>query len=29
MQAQLQSDIAQMGLQPEDYLKHIKKTWEI
>lgn len=28
MQAQLQSDIAQMGLQPEDYLKHIKKTWE-
>jgi len=28
MEGQLKSDIAQMGLQPDDYLKHIKKTWE-
>jgi trigger factor len=28
MQAQFNDDIARMGLQPEDYLKHIKKTWE-
>ena len=28
MEAQFKSDIAQMGLQPEDYLKHIKKTWD-
>jgi len=28
MEGQMKSDIAQMGLQPEDYLKHIKKTWE-
>lgn len=28
MQAQFSDDIARMGLKPEDYLKHIKKTWE-
>ena len=28
MEGQFKADIAQMGLQPEDYLKHIKKTWE-
>ena len=28
MEGQFKSDIAQMGLQPEEYLKHIKKTWE-
>jgi FKBP-type peptidyl-prolyl cis-trans isomerase (trigger factor) len=28
MEGQFKGDIAQMGLQPEDYLKHIKKTWE-
>jgi FKBP-type peptidyl-prolyl cis-trans isomerase (trigger factor) len=28
MEAQFKGDIAQMGLQPEEYLKHIKKTWE-
>ena len=27
MEGQFKSDIAGMGLQPEDYLKHIKKTW--
>jgi len=28
MENQFKGDIAQMGLQPEEYLKHIKKTWE-
>ncbi len=28
MEGQFKGDIAQMGLQPEEYLKHIKKTWE-
>ena len=28
MEGQFKADIAQMGLQPEVYLKHIKKTWE-
>ncbi len=28
MEGQFKADIAQMGLQPEDYLKHIKKTWD-
>lgn len=28
MEGQFKGDIAQMGLQPDDYLKHIKKTWE-
>jgi FKBP-type peptidyl-prolyl cis-trans isomerase (trigger factor) len=28
MEGQFKGDIANMGLQPEDYLKHIKKTWE-
>ena len=28
MEAQFKGDIAHMGLQPEEYLKHIKKTWE-
>jgi FKBP-type peptidyl-prolyl cis-trans isomerase (trigger factor) len=28
MQGQFSADIANMGLQPEEYLKHIKKTWE-
>jgi FKBP-type peptidyl-prolyl cis-trans isomerase (trigger factor) len=28
MEGQFKADIAHMGLQPEDYLKHIKKTWE-
>jgi len=28
MEAQFKGDIANMGLQPDDYLKHIKKTWE-
>jgi len=28
MEGQFKADIAQMGLQPEDYLKHIKKSWE-
>ncbi len=28
MEGQFKSDIANMGMQPEDYLKHIKKTWE-
>lgn len=28
MEGQFKADIAQMGLQPEEYLKHIKKTWE-
>ncbi len=28
MEGQFKADIAGMGLQPEDYLKHIKKTWE-
>ena len=28
MEGQFKSDIAQMGLQPEEYLKHIKKSWE-
>ena len=28
MEGQFKGDIANMGLQPEEYLKHIKKTWE-
>ncbi len=28
MEGQFKADIAQMGLQPDEYLKHIKKTWE-
>jgi len=28
MEGQFKGDIANMGLQPEDYLKHIKKSWE-
>jgi FKBP-type peptidyl-prolyl cis-trans isomerase (trigger factor) len=28
MQAQFEDDITRMGMKPEDYLKHIKKTWE-
>jgi len=28
MQAQFTDDIARVGLKVEDYLKHIKKTWE-
>ena len=28
MEGQFKGDIAQMGLQPDEYLKHIKKTWE-
>ena len=28
MEGQFKADIAQMGLQPEEYLKHIKKSWE-
>ncbi|MFA6227357.1 MAG: trigger factor [Candidatus Paceibacterota bacterium] len=28
MQAQFEDDISKMGLKPEDYLKHIKKTWD-
>ncbi len=28
MEGQFKADIANMGLQPEEYLKHIKKTWE-
>lgn len=28
MQAQFEDDINRMGMKPEDYLKHIKKTWE-
>ncbi len=28
MEAQFKGDIANMGLQPEEYLKHIKKNWE-
>ena len=28
MEAQFKGDISHMGLQPEEYLKHIKKTWE-
>ncbi len=28
MEGQFKADIAHMGLQPEDYLTHIKKTWE-
>jgi FKBP-type peptidyl-prolyl cis-trans isomerase (trigger factor) len=28
MEAQFKGDIANMGLQPEEYLKHIKKTWD-
>lgn len=28
MQAQFEDDIARMGLKSEDYLKHIKKTWD-
>jgi FKBP-type peptidyl-prolyl cis-trans isomerase (trigger factor) len=28
MEGQFKSDIASMGLQPDEYLKHIKKTWE-
>ena len=28
MQAQFEDDISRMGLKPEDYLKHIKKTWD-
>lgn len=28
MEGQFKSDIAQMGLQPDEYLKHIKKSWE-
>lgn len=28
MEAQFKGDISSMGLQPEEYLKHIKKTWE-
>ncbi|MFA6340623.1 MAG: trigger factor [Candidatus Paceibacterota bacterium] len=27
MEGQMKADIAGMGLQPDDYLKHIKKTW--
>lgn len=27
MESQFKGDIANMGLQPDDYLKHIKKTW--
>lgn len=27
METQFKGDVAGMGLQPEDYLKHIKKTW--
>ncbi len=28
MEGQFKADIAQMGLQPEEYLKHIRKSWE-
>ena len=28
MEGQFKADIAHMGLQPEEYLKHIKKSWE-
>ena len=28
MEGQFKADIAQMGLQPDEYLKHIKKSWE-
>ena len=28
MEGQFKGDIAGMGLQPEEYLKHIKKTWD-
>jgi len=28
MKAQFEDDIAKMGLKADDYLKHIKKTWE-
>ncbi len=28
MQAQFEDDITRMGMKPEDYLKHIKKSWE-
>ncbi len=28
MEGSFKGDIANMGLQPEEYLKHIKKTWE-
>jgi len=28
MEGQFKTDIAQMGLQPDDYLKHIKKSWD-
>jgi trigger factor len=28
MEGQFKADIASMGLQPEEYLKHIKKSWE-
>lgn len=28
LEGQFKSDIASMGLQPDEYLKHIKKTWE-
>lgn len=28
MEGQFKGDIAQMGLQPDEYLKHIKKSWE-
>ena len=28
MQAQFEDDISRMGLKPEDYLNHIKKTWD-
>ncbi len=28
MEGQFKDDISKMGLQPEEYLKHIKKTWE-
>jgi len=28
MEGQFKGDISNMGLQPEEYLKHIKKTWE-
>ena len=28
MEGQFKGDIAHMGLQPNEYLKHIKKTWD-
>ncbi|MBU6370659.1 MAG: hypothetical protein KGH93_01055 [Patescibacteria group bacterium] len=28
MEGQFKADIARMGLQPEEYLKHIKKSWD-